>query len=386
MTETPMNKPSIRILQVLTIMNRGGAEAMIMNYYRNVDRNQIQFDFLLHRQEKGAYDDEILSLGGKIYKLRPIHPRSLGLYEKELDDFFKQNTQYRIVHSHLNALSSIVLGVAKKNGVQIRIAHSHLAVEKGTIWKLFHKDTDRTALVKDFIQHIIRHRVRRVATHNFACGEKAGKWLFGEYGNFNIINNAIDSSKFIYNPNLRTSVREKLNLGTSKTIGHVGRFNEQKNHFYLIRIFHALLNIDSNYHLLLVGDGNLTQKVRKLTEELNISEKVTFLGIRKDIPDLLQAMDFFVFPSLYEGLPVTLVEAQASGLKIFASNNITHEVNLTGLISFLEINDPPEKWALKIIEESNYTRKNTSLKIKEMQYDIHENALSLQNFYLNQLK
>src|SRR5690606_29369971 len=142
----------------------------------------------------------------------------------------------------------------------------------------------------------------------------------------------------------------------------------------------------NDYHLVLIGGGNLTLKVKKLVDDLNISDKVSFLGIRDDIPNLLQAMDAFVFPSIYEGLPVTLIEAQASGLKIFASKNIAHEVDLTGLISFLDINDSPKKWAIKIIEESEYKRRNTSTAIKEMQYDIHENAISLQNFYLNQLK
>src|SRR5690606_33664746 len=318
----PNNNTPIRILQILTIMNRGGAESMIMNYYRNIDRTKIQFDFLLHRKEKGAFDEEILSLGGKIYKLDPIHPLTYQKYKQNLEEFFKKHSEYSIIHSHINALSFIVLGVAKKTGIKVRISHSHTAIQSEVILNIFKKGVERTTMMKEFIQHLLRQKVRRASTHNFACSKKAGQWLFGETGDFIIINNAIDTSKFIFNPDLKRTIKESLKLSNKRIIGHVGRFSEEKNHFFLIEIFKEILMIENDYHLVLIGGGNLTLKVKKLVDDLNISDKVSFLGIRDDIPNLLQAMDAFVFPSIYEGLPVTLIEAQASGLKIFASKNI----------------------------------------------------------------
>lgn len=216
MIANPNNKSPIRILQVLTIMNRGGAEAMIMNYYRNIDRTKVQFDFLLHRKEKGAFDDEILSLGGRIYKLDPIDPFAYRKYKQELDVFFKNHSEYSIIHSHLNALSFIILGVARKNGIKIRISHSHTAIHSKVILKIFKKGVNRSLLIKEFVQHLLRQNVRRVSTHNFACSTKAGQWLFGESGDFIIINNAIDTFKFIFDQDKRRIVKENLKLSDKK--------------------------------------------------------------------------------------------------------------------------------------------------------------------------
>lgn len=378
-----MKKP-LRILQVLTIMNRGGAETMIMNYYRNIDRNKVQFDFLLHRQEEGFFDNEIKTLGGKIYRMPPISPKTFFKYKRALSRFFDEHPEYKIVHSHLNALSSIILQVAKNKKIPVRIAHSHLAVEPFVLKKIFIPNTDIIATVKDSIQSLIRRRTRRYANYYFACGTKAAIWLYGKKNldKVTIINNAIDSARFIFNKDTREKIRSLFQIPEeTKVIGHVGRFNEQKNHFFLIEIFRELVKIEPSVQLILIGDGNLKPKIENLTSKYSLKNKVHFLGLRNDIPDLLQAIDYLLFPSLYEGLPLTLIEAQAAGLKIIASSTIAKEVDLTGQIMFTNLNEPAEKWAQSIVENFDYSRKDTYKLIVEGNYDINSNAKSLQKLY-----
>jgi len=374
----------IRILQVLTIMNRGGAETMIMNYYRNVDRTKIQFDFLLHRQEKGAFDDEIFALGGKIYRMPAISPENYFKYIRQLNAFFEKNKDYKIIHSHLNALSTIILKVAKEKGIPTRIAHSHIAVEPWILKKIFLKNTDIKATIKDSLQSLLSYSVKKYANHYFACGLKAGLWLFGKENSSDvkIINNAIDAKTFAFDEHISNNTKIKLGLTGKKIIGHVGRFNEQKNHFLLLKIFKELVSKQDNFMLVLVGDGNLKPKIEKYAEELAITDKILFLGLRDDIHELLQAFDLFLFPSLYEGLPVTLVEAQAAGLKIVTSSTVSKEVEITELVTFCSLEESEKVWANKILENIDYTRENTTKQIVSGNYDIGSNAIALQAFYL----
>ncbi|MGZ0017165.1 glycosyltransferase family 1 protein [Yeosuana sp. AK3] len=371
-------------MQVLTIMNRGGAETMIMNYYRAMDKTKIQFDFLLHRTAEGAFDKEIVSLGGKIYYMPAINPKNYFQYKKRLEYFFKQHKEYQIVHSHLNALSTIILGVAKKNGVRVRIAHSHLAVEPYVIANIFRKNTDVMATIKDAIQSLIKFKVADNATHFFACSLKAGEWLFGkkQSENIKVINNAINTSNFTYDSQLAVKAKKNLHLLDKKIIGHVGRFNEQKNHFFLIKIVKELIELDKDFNLVLIGDGNLKPSIENEVQKLNIKDHVHFLGLQDNIPFYLQAFDIFLFPSLYEGLPVTLIEAQAAGLKIITSSTVTKEVNITDLVTFYDLDKSEKEWAKLVLNTIDYTRENTMQTIIEMNYDIVENANKLQMFYL----
>ncbi|CAH8286147.1 glycosyltransferase involved in cell wall biosynthesis [Mariniflexile fucanivorans] len=385
-----MNKESknikpIRILQVLTIMNRGGAETMIMNYYRAMDRTKVQFDFLLHRPDQGAFDKEILSLGGKIYRMPAISPKNYFLYKKQLNLFFNTHKEYKIIHSHLNALSSIILKIAKKNDVPIRIAHSHLAVEPFIIKKLLKKNTDIVATIKDTLQSLVKYRVNKNATHYFACGLKAGEWLFGKENlkKVTVINNAINASLFTYSSSKTEESKSFLQLDGKKVIGHVGRFNEQKNHFFLIKIFKEIYELDKNCHLVLIGDGNLMPLIEKEAKKLNINKNVHFLGLQENIPFLIQSFDLFLFPSLYEGLPVTLIEAQASGIPIVTSNTVTKEAKITNLITFLDLNNSEKKWADAVLQNLKNSKTDTYKSIVKNNYDIFENAKKLQTFYLN---
>ena len=261
-----------------------------MNYYRHIDRNKVQFDFLVHRQERAAFDDEIESLGGRIYRL----PR-LVLWSKNylaaLNRFFDEHSEHKIVHVHQDCLSSVILKVAAQHNVPVRIAHSHNA------------NQDRN--LKYPIKLWYRRSIPQYATNLFACGKDAGDWMFSG-ASYQIINNAIDVAAYSYDSEKRIEMRQKLGLENELTVGHVGRFNPQKNHPFLLDIFAALLKKEPDAVLLLVGGGEDMTKIQAKAQILGIAEHVRFLGVRSDVADLMQTMDVFVFPSLYEGLPVTL--------------------------------------------------------------------------------
>lgn len=366
-----MKRKPIRILHVVTYMGRGGLETMLMNYYRHIDRDQVQFDFLVHRDFEADYDQEILSLGGKIYHLPRLNPFSIS-YHRQLDSFFKKHPEYRIVHVHQDCLSSIALKIAYKNHVPIRIAHSHNANQDKNI--------------KYLIKRYFMRSIPRYATHLFACGKEAGDWMFGGKA-YTVLNNAIDTKNFTFNNQKRNCVRDHLNLSNDLIVGHVGRFNKQKNHEFLIDIFNEVHKIDNNAKLMLVGTGTLENAIKDKVKKLGISDSVLFLGNRNDVNELMQAMDVFVFPSHYEGLGIVAVEAQASGLPVVKSDTVPDQCRMTPNVYTLSLNDSPNKWANNIIEiMKEYKRANTSQYIIEHHYDISANAKWLQNFYLSEVK
>ncbi len=374
-----------RILQVLTIMDRGGAESMIMNYYRNIDRDKVQFDFLVHRKQKGAFDDEIKSLGGNIYRLDPISPFFPKKYYTQLRNFFNEHKEYQVIHSHLNTFSCFPLKIAKEFNIPCRIAHAHIALDRVSLATFFTQKESFKEILKKVVKFQLRKKVKNDATHYFSCGDKAGKWLFGKSTPFVMMNNAIDTKKFSYDTSIEKTYRKEFNFGSDElVIGHVGRFSSQKNHAFLLQIFASLLEKKSNCRLVCIGDGPLRESLEKQAENLSIIDKVHFLGVRTDIPQLLQMLDVFVFPSFYEGLPVTLIEAQAAGLKILASDTITTEVHLTEDIEFLSIDQPAIVWADKISKiEIGAKNDNTDLIIKG-DYDIVSNTKNIQEFYKEQ--
>lgn len=361
-----MIEEPIRVLHIVTHMERGGLETMIMNYYRNIDRSKVQFDFLTHRDTNASYNDEILSLGGKIYSLPPLNPFSRK-YIRALDDFFKNHKEYHIVHSHLNAMSTIPLKYAKKNGVKFTIAHSHTSNQEKNL--------------KYFIKYFSKKFITKYADELFACGNKAGKWLFGTK-DFMILNNAIDVDKYTYDSKKAKEVRSKLGLDDEFVIGHVGRFCTPKNHEFIIDIFNEVQKIEPNSKLVLVGEGELKDKIANKVISLGLDKKVEFLGLRSDVNDLMQVMDVFLFPSLYEGLPVTMVEAQSSGLKCFISNTVPKDCILTDNVKVIDLGKNSNIWAEEIVKYKNYTRENTKKQIEKANFDIKENSKWLQNFYL----
>lgn len=362
---TKINK--YKVLHVINSMNRGGAETFIMNLYNSINTSNLQFDFLV-TMNNNAYEEEILNLGGKIYK---IESRNQGYikYIKHLYIFFKQHGEkYRSIHVHTSSLSNIEpLIFAKIFKIKNRIIHSHNTFQDG--------------LIHRFLHYINKPFIHFFANKYLACSENALKWLYKNTfikDKAIIINNGIDINKFQYNENIRTEIRKQMQISEKIVIGHVGRFSKVKNHEFLIDIFYELTIINPYYHLVLVGCGELERKIYNKISKLGISDYVTILGPRPDVNNVLQAFDYFVFPSLFEGLPVALIEAQCSGLVCFCSNTISNEVNITNLCHFLSLNKSPQEWAI-YISKTIYKRSNTNNKIIEYGYDINSVSYFIHN-------
>lgn len=358
-----------RVLHVVTIMNRGGAETMIMNYYRQMDRSKIQFDFLVHREERGVYDDEIEALGGKIYRTHPIRPWNYGKYRKWLNKFFDENSKYVAVHAHIQENSGFALEAAKKVGIPVRVSHSHIAPDY----------IDYKYVFRLYANRFLINNV----THRFACGDKAGKYLYKDKL-FKVLPNAVDLSKFKYNPIIREKKRKELGVSNNLVVGNVARFHPVKNQIYLVDIFKSLYDKRKDAVLLLIGDGPEKEKVREKVRLLGLDKCVKFLDVRTDVNELLQAMDVFVFPSKLEGLPLSLIEAQASGLPCLLSNRVAEETAITDLVKFIPLEKQPDYWADTVLQLYLEERKDISEKIKDAHYDIESNAKWLQQFYLNE--
>ena len=355
-----------RILQVVTNMDMGGIENLIMNYYRKIDRTKVQFDFLMHRYAPSFFDQEIEELGGKIYRLPAIHPKTFADYRRKLKHFFDTHS-YRVVHAHNNAYSMFVLREAQKHGVPVRIASSHCAYPK-------------LSLVHRITYDYCRSKINRYCTKRFACSAKAGQWLYSG-ADFDILPNAIDAEKFRFSPDLRKQCRAELGLENSFVVMHVGRLTYAKNHEFLFAAFENILKAEPTAKLLLVGDGELRMQIEKYAAKLP-DGAVLLLGSRTDTPALLQAGDVFAFPSVFEGLPVTMIEAQAAGLPCIMSANVTDECVVTDLVKVLPIDDPAV-WADAILAAKNTPRTDRLADIQRSGYDITAAADKLTRFYLN---
>jgi glycosyltransferase involved in cell wall biosynthesis len=362
----------LRILHVVVNMNRGGAETLIMNLYRNMDKTKVQFDFLTCKE--GVFDSEILKMGGKIHRIPYISEIGHFKYAKKLDEFFSTNKEYKIVHSHMDKMSGIILLAAKKAGVSIRISHSHNTRSEGGLAARLYKWYVGNLIIKN-------------STNLFACSTQAAEWLFKEKSqSTKILKNGIEIQKFTFCPKTRNEVREELNLDNDKfVLGHVGRFAHQKNHSFLIDLFAEYHKINKNSVLVLVGDGPLRLDIERQVKKLNIVCNVKFVGIRSDIHRLLQAFDLFVFPSLHEGLPVSLIEAQGSGLPCVISDNISKEVDIgSNLVEFISLNNNSQ-WIQKVkkIASMQLNRNIISHSISKQGYDIRKTAGNLENFYIS---
>lgn len=366
----------IRILQIVNKMDRAGLETMLMNYYRNIDRDQVQFDFLSHRTTSGDYDEEIQTLGGKIYQAPRLYPQNYARYYSYMKSFFMEHPEYKIVHSHIDAMSAFPLAAAKRAQIPVRIAHSH-----------------NTSIDKNYkfpIKWTAKERLPALATDFFACSKEAACFLFGEKiykaGSFTLMKNAIPVRSFSFNECVRGRVRKELNLKNSFTVGHIGRFTYQKNQSYLIDVFNELCKVCSDSVLLLIGDGEDRAKIYNKAIRLGLNSKVRFLGIRSDVPDLLQAMDVFVLPSHYEGMPVVGLEAQAADLPCAFSDAVSKEVQILGQCQFISLHCSPKEWAEKILSVHQTSRIDRVQEFRNAQFEIHEQTKKLQEFYLNRYR
>lgn len=365
-----MKRKPIRILHIVTIMNLGGIETLLMTIYRDIDKEKIQFDFLVHRKEKGFFDDEILEIGGKIHRIIPLSPLTILSYYKQFKKILIDN-KYQIVHSHLNANSAITLGLAKKIKVKNRIAHSHIDKEEGK---------------SVFLKKILKKHVNKVATKRFACSIKAGEWLF-QNEDFVVFKNAIKSSEFEFSKVNRNIIRENLGIDTKCTVvGNIAVFRKQKNHQFIIEVFKEFSDIyEGNAKLLLLGDGDLREEIESEIRKLNLKDKVILAGFIGNANEYLSAMDLFLFPSLFEGLGIAVVEAQANGLPVLMSDVIPKEAIVTDLVEVESLDVSSKIWAKKLFEisKNKYDRNSYIKDVVEKGYDINENTDKLLQFYLS---
>lgn len=366
----------IRVAHIVGKWLGGGVESVLMNYYRNLDRTKVQFDFLCDSDSTNIPYEEIEKLGGKVILIPPY--QKVFRYQKELIRIFKEN-KYKIVHSHINTMSIFPLRAAKMAGVLVRIAHSHSTTNMKE-WK------------KNLLKQVLRPFSKVYATDYMCCSELAGRWLFGdkEYdkGHVYLLNNAVDLDKFKYDEEIRIRKRKELNIPEDTlVIGHVGRFVEQKNHRFLIDIFNEVHKEKSNSLLLLAGQGPLMNEMKEKVTELNLTENVEFLGQRNDIAELYQALDVFCLPSLYEGLPVVGVEAQATGLLCILSDEMTKETKVLDTTEFLSLDQSAKEWAdIILMKYKLFKRKNCTIEISKKDFNIKKEASKLSRRYYEEYR
>lgn len=357
----------LKVLQVHGGMERGGTESVIMNWYRNIDKNEVQFDFTTMQEHRCAYDDEIESMGGKIIYVPPRAKVGNLDHFKALYKCIKKNGPYDAVHSHMNYHGGLVALAARLAGVKTIICHAHNT-----------EDVAQQTLKRKLETMILRGLMHTCSSNLLACGKEAGRFVFGENTNFRIINNAVDIQKFKpLNEEMNEEIKllkNKYDLNNKLILGHIGRFNFQKNHKFIVDILINLKKKDSNFKFLFIGDGELKEEILESIKKADLENNIVYLGLQSNINIWLNIMDILVFPSLFEGLPVVLVEAQSTGLPCIISDKISSDVDLgLNLVKFVSIDNGTDIWVNEIIS-NNMKKENKDFKIKEQ--------LKLKGYYL----
>lgn len=364
----------IRVLHVVGQMNRGGTEALLMALLRTTDRERFQYDFVEQTEDTCDYDEEILRLGGRIFRSPTIRPTNLAEYRRWWRQFFRQHPEYPIVHGHSRGSAPIYLDEANRAG-RVTIAHCH--------------NNSFGLGAKGLIRRIWQQPLRHIADYNLACSRESGISQYGKNGHFMVLRNGIDTSRFVWDPEVRERVRTSLGLAGQLVVGNVARFETQKNHPFLIDIFYDVQRLRPDARLLLVGRGTLEDDIRQQVRRLGIEEKVIFAGLRSDVNELMQAMDVFVLPSHFEGLGIVNIEAQAAGLPCFVSAKvIPPEAKATELLRYIPLEASPGVWAEQIVAGaiSPAERRNTMDEIVRAGFDIRTTARELEHFYREILK
>lgn len=357
----------IRVAQVVGKMVGGGLESVVMNYYRHIDRSKVQFDFVVDEDSTLVPEDEIKSLGGRIFYVPPY--QHVIAYQKALIRLFREQS-WNVVHSHENALSVFPLHAAVKAGVPVRIAHSHSTSGPGEP-------------VRNAMKWVLRRFANVYPTYRMACSRHAGEWLFGKGVDFEVIYNAVELDRFSFNARIRAEVRAELGVPRDVlVIGHIGRFVRQKNHMFLLKVFERVLRDGTDAVLVLAGDGPSRLETECKTKELGLSDRVRFLGQRNDANRLYQAFDVFCLPSLYEGLGIVAVEAQAAGLPCVLSTEVPREVEVSDRCTFLALCDSIEQWADTVRCASPFARRNAPRSQMMKDYDIERAAVRLADRYI----
>ena len=357
---------AIRIAQIMGAMNGAGVENVIMNYYRAIDRSSFQFDFFVDEKSLHVPVDEIARMGGKVVEVPSIS--NVARYVPAVEAALR-NGDCLIVHSNLNALSVFPLCAAKRAGVPIRIAHSHSTAGKG--------ETLRNAA-----KAVLKLAANTYPTHRLACSQHAGEWLFGKKAPFEVLHNAIDLSRFAFDEQERSRIRSRLGLPADCfCIGHVGRFMEQKNHRYLLKVIQALLQSMPDAQLVLVGEGKLEDEMRTLAKELGIDGRVTFAGFAEDAAAYYSAFDCFVLPSLYEGLGMVAIEAQANGLACLLSNKVPVEAEVSTGCRFIPIGDGDIPRWVEELQAVRSAGRQDAYDERLQRYDINHEVARLEHLY-----
>lgn len=362
----------IRILQMMAVLELGGSQSMVMNLYRAIDKDKVQFDFIVDHPDKNDWRKEIKAMGGRVYDFPRFTGKNFFKIKKAWSDFFSNHKEYNILHTHSRSYASIYIPIAKRHGL-VTIAHSHSTSNgRGAI-----------SLAKDIMQLPIRYQ----ADYLFACSQTAGEWLFGKRAmrsaKFWIIPNAIDCRQFIFNPVIRGRIRKELGADNDFLIGHVGRMVPPKNHLFLLEIFAEVRNAREDAKLILIGDGELRPLIEAKARDMGINEAVLFLGPKQNVSDYYQAMDCFVFPSLWEGLGITVIEAQVSGLPCIVSENVPRAVDVVdGLVRRLDLDSGMRAWA-EVLKNLKTSDRHSHLdEMMRSGYDISGSAAEMQEFYL----
>ena len=365
----------VRVLQVLGGTSLGGAESRVMDSYRHLDRSRIQFDFCVHSQEEGFFDKEIESLGGHIYRVPRFQVVNWLAYRKAWKDLFREHPGYVAVHGHMTSTASIYLPIAKAAGVPLTIAHARSAgVDPG---------------LKGAMTRFLRRNLGKKADVCLTCSHLAGEAVFGEKmvaaGRVTTVPNAIDAREFAFSEKKRKQKRAELEIGEQEfVIGHVGRFGHMKNHAFLLDVFAEICRKVPDSRLLLVGEGGLMDSVREKAASLGLSDRVIFTGNQAQVADFYMAMDFFVFPSIFEGLPGSVIEAQAAGLRCLVSDSVTDEVLITPLAQAHSLSDKASVWAQNVLERRSYEREQMEQAIKEAGFDVSDQVKFLEKLYLQE--
>ncbi len=364
------NKP-IKVLHIFNYFNQGGIENFVMNVYRNIDRSKIQFDFAFPTNKKGYFDDEAISLGANIYFF-DSEKKSFLNYYRNLKRIIKKHGPYSAVHSHIYYFSGFILLIARLCGVKIRISHSH-ETKKGR------KET----LIRKLYENVMRKLIKANATNWLSCSDLAGQYVFGENIQYQVLYNGIDLNRFTFREAARNRIREELGITNKKVILNVGRFAEQKNHSFIIKIFKQLLESSEDYRLVMIGGGPLEENIREKCKEYNIIDKCIFLHNIQNTEDYYCAADVFLLPSLYEGMGIVCIEAQATGLPMVLSTEVTSEIKLTNLVHYLNLNDSVVEWCERIekVIETRISRVDYNQQFIGSAFDIKSTVKDLTKIY-----
>lgn len=374
-----MNKSPVRVLRIVSVLNRGGIESQIMNMYREIDKEKYQFDFLVTRNEKGIFEEEIMSMGGRIYHIPGIKEVGLFKFIKHIHNFFKKNKQYKIVHCHMNTWSGLILNIAKLNKVPVRIAHSHSANQNK-------KESNFLSTSQMLFKNIMKMGISKGATHLFAVGKASAAWLYGDKKEVTILPNAKNIQTFKFNEKHRVFLRQELGISDDHImIGQVGSLSPVKNHEFSVELINKLILKNKNVKLFLIGSGVLEEKIKNKVNELGLEDNIIFLGDRNDVNKIMSALDILILPSFFEGMPNVIIEAQIASLLSLVSNTVSSEIDFeVNKVIFEELNI--DKW-VNIIEKQIGMREIIDLNtIKQKGYDLKEQVMWHENFYAQVLE